>query len=922
MNNEQTSDETAPETQPTFGDDFVPEPKSESVKEHGHDGLSECEFAAMTEAPAPPEPKPIRLALLPPDHPLLAKFQANLKEYLLRTKEQLKSEIAEIKYQLKLKEATREEQGAKLYDLQQGIKRQNEQLDEYGQEIQTNMEKRVEMEGVVAKLKEEFEERFQVNKNQKQKYNKRMVELENLNTLEGHIRNWADEVEDEVKNAKRIVDRDTQLQKQLSEDKKKSDMLFYHLDMEVKKKEHQIEIMRSEVQDMREITDALKMSINDANTDLEVLQTEHKRLTLAWSEVIVAIQHRDKILYQAQQAMGKEQESMKLNTRSIEAIKKQIAKETKLNEKLEVFKSRLLADCGNIKRECQKQSDTLLALQTKLEELPLWLEQNEKDLTEANREGTNLETELRRLQLKCDKMNARKYQLEENMLKLAQEGLITDKASQYRLKLFREAQETRRATELNLAIVQSQLSEILLDIERYRGILIRLNQEQEELQKRLDIAEHNAELISAETRNMETQIDLKLKKVDRLSSRVAYLSGIGEDEGLNATRKKIKLLEKAISSMEQQIRELQQFWLMMQNHYVNLSEKRNNQLNEMQVTQKQLGIVKQKSLKIDVDLEKQEEATKELERDIEIFLTKLEILNKKISKARQQHDTEENECQLEHTELVLKLKDHEMNVLNMEAEIDELQDEIEHYKDLVLDKHRESLSWETKYKLIEETLRWRKDETNLTSEIGNMKSEIHRMRIRFQQLMRAQEKLAQDLQHGVAHREHIYVAASAKKLAEVKAQRMKTGISSEQKVIDLRNRLKKIQNEISIINDQQLVKVTRENERIRADLNRLYNNIEGEKANDEEYRQKIDECMLLKHYNLERIVRKQNRAKSYRRLGVGTVTPKMRSDSTIGQLVQKQMEINDNLLDVVQILTNDFAEKKKFFAKIIQVLRD
>ncbi|XP_054742885.1 coiled-coil domain-containing protein 40 isoform X2 [Anastrepha obliqua] len=922
MNNEVTPESAPREAKQISPTDSGPEHIPESKQDHENDGPSECDFARIPEAPGTPESEPIRLALLPPDHPLLAKFQSNLKEYLLRTKEQLKNEIAEIKYQLKLKEATREEQGAKLYDLQQGINRQNEQLEDYGQEIQTNMQKRMEMEGAVAQLKEEYEQRLQLKKEQKQNYNKRMVELESMNTLEGHIRNWADEVEDEVKNAKRIVSRDTQLQKQLSEEKKKSDMLFYHLDMEVKKQEYQVEIMRNEVQEMRGVTDTLKMSISDASTDLEVLQNEHKRLTQAWSEVIVAIQHRDKIVYQTHKAMSKAQESIKLNTRSIEAIKKQIANETKINEKLEVFKTRLLTDCGNLKRECQKQSDTLLSLQTKLEELPLWLEQNEKDLTEANREGNNLGTELRRLQWKIDKLNAKKYEMEENMLKLAQEDLITDKASQYRLKLLREAQETRRRTELNLAIVQNQLSDILLEVEHYRGILIRMNQEQEELRGKLGNAERNADLISAETRTIETQIDIKLKKVDRLSSRIAYLAELGEGEGLDAASKKIKMLEKAISSMEQQIRELQQFWLMMQNHYVNLTEKRNNQLNEIQVTQKQYGIVKQKSLKIDVDLEKQEEATKELERDIQMFLTKLELLNKKISKARLQHDTKENECQLEHTELVLKLKDHEMNVLNMESEIDELQDEIEHYKDLVLDKHRESLSWETKYKLIEEALRWHKDETSDSSEIGNMKSEIHRMKIRFQQLSRAQEKLAQDLQHGVAHREHIYVAASAKKLAEVKAQRLKTGISSEQKVIDLRNRLKKMQNEINTISDEQLMKVTRENERIRGELSRLYNDIEREKTKDEEFRQKIDESMLLKHFNLDRIVRKQNRAKSYRRLGVGSSVPKMRSETTIGQLVQKQMEINDNLLDVVQILTNEFPEKKKFFAKITQVLRD
>ncbi|XP_004521612.1 coiled-coil domain-containing protein 40 [Ceratitis capitata] len=902
--------------------EYDSETVGQQEREHNEPQSDACEFARLPEAPPPPEPEPIRLALLPPDHPLLQKFQANLRDYLLRTKEQLRNEIAEIKYQLKQKVAAREEQGAKLYDLQQGINRQNEQLEDYVQEIEVNMQKRVEMEADVAQLKEEYDKRLQVKKEQKQNYNQRMIELENMNTLEGHIRNWADEVEDEVKNAKRIVNRDTQLQKQLSEDKKKADMLFYHLDMEVKRKEHEVEIVRSEVQDMRDITDVLKMSINDANTDLEVLQTEHKRLTQAWSEVIVAIQHRDKILYQAQQSMNKEQESIKLNTMSIESIKKQITKETKQNEKLESFKSRLLTECGNIKRECQKQSDILFGLQAKLDELPLWLKQNEKDLTEANREGATLETELRRMQWKSDKLYARKYQIEESMLKLAQDQLITDKASQYRLKLLREAQETRRGTELNLAVVQSQLSDTLLDTERYRGILVKLHQDHEDLEKKLQTVDRNAELISAETNGIETQIDIRLKKIDRLSSRLEELNRLGEEAGFSVQIKKIKILERGIQSTEQQIRELQQFWLMMQNHYVNLSDKRSNQLTEIQVTQKQLGIIKQKSLKIDVDLEKQEEATRELEHDIQIYLTKLELLNKKMCNARSQHDAEENECQMEHNELVLKLKDHEMNVLNMEAEIDELQDEIDNYKDLVLDKHRESLSWETKYKLIEETLRWRKDEMSLTSEIGNMKTEIHRMKIRYQQLSRAQEKLAQDLQHGVAHREHIYIAASAKKLAEVKAQRMKTGISTQQKVTDLRNRLKKIQNEISIISDEQLMKVTRDNARICADQKRLNDEIEREKALDEELRRKIDDSLLQKHYNLERIVRKQNRAKSYRRLGVGSTSPKIRSESTLNQLLQKQMEINDNILDVVQHLNTEFPEKKKFFAKITQILRD
>lgn len=167
------------------------------------------------------------------------------------------------------------------------------------------------------------------------------------------------------------------------------------------------------------------------------------------------------------------------------------------------------------------------------------MKQNEKDLTEANREGATLETELRRMQWKSDKLYARKYQIEESMLKLAQDQLITDKASQYRLKLLREAQETRRGTELNLAVVQSQLSDTLLDTERYRGILVKLHQDHEDLEKKLQTVDRNAELISAETNGIETQIDIRLKKIDRLSSRLEELNRLGEEAGFSVQIKKV-----------------------------------------------------------------------------------------------------------------------------------------------------------------------------------------------------------------------------------------------------------------------------------------------------------------------------------------------------------------------------------------------
>ncbi|XP_065357072.1 coiled-coil domain-containing protein 40 [Calliphora vicina] len=883
-----------------------------------------CNYENMPDEPASNEQGDLPLALLPPDHPLLAKFQQSLKEFLIRTRDQLINEIEEIKYSVKQKEQQREEQGAILYDRQQEIQRQNEQLEEFAQEIQENLQQRHREEEAVSQLKAEYEEKSQITKEQKTLYNKRMAELQHMQELENNIRKWTDDVEDEVKNAKRVVSRDTQLQQQLSEEKKRSDLLFYHLDVEVKKSETELEMVQNEIKDMDEVLDALNMSVSNANADLEALENEHKRLTQSWSEVIVAISLRDRILYQVKVETDKGKETIKLNTAGIEATQKQIKKELQVNEKLETFKKRLAEDFTTLKKDCKQQSDILASLENKLSDIPLLLDQTEKDLKEAKKEGTQLETEIRRLQWKVDKQNNKKYEVEENILKLAQDHLITDKASEYRLKLLNNAQEQRRGMELNLAQAQNQLAGTLLDMERVKGNNFRMSQENEKLCEELDALEKTSDHFNAELKYLETQIDIKMKRMDKLMNQLDELIRNSEGSEISPTELKIKQLEKSIQATEQQIMEYQQFWIMLQNHFVNLTQKRSAQMNQIQITQKQLSIIKQKSLKVDQELEQSETSTKELNRDIQIYQSKLELLNAKMAKKRQQHESEESECEQEHAELLERLKDNEMHALRLEEDINELQTETEHYKDIVLDKHRESLSWETKYKLIEETLRWRKEESALDSELGTMRTEIHRMQIRNQQLKRAQEKLIGDLDHCVMHREQIVVSAAIKQNMESKPTRVKQSSNTTQfKINDLRNKLKQIQNDITILSDQQIVQTRKEYLQIQDEIKDLRYEVDQEESQDNLIRTEIEQALLLKYQNLENIVRKQNRAKSYRRLNASTQPMKLpRNETAILSQIQKQTEMNDHLTDIVQTLGTEYPHKQAFFARLLQILKD
>ena len=165
----------------------------------------------------------------------------------------------------------------------------------------------------------------------------------------------------------------------------------------------------------------------------------------------------------------------------------------------------------------------MAGLEKKLLEIPLLLDQTEKDLKEAKKEGTQLETEIRRLQWKVDKQNSRKFEVEENILKLAQDQLITDKASEYRLKLLNTAQEQRRGMALTLAQAQNQLATTLLDMERLKANNFRMNEDNDKLTAELNAMEDKADRYNSELKYLETQIDLKLKRMDKLMNQLDEL---------------------------------------------------------------------------------------------------------------------------------------------------------------------------------------------------------------------------------------------------------------------------------------------------------------------------------------------------------------------------------------------------------------
>lgn len=109
------------------------------------------------------------------------------------------------------------------------------------------------------------------------------------------------------------------------------------------------------------------------------------------------------------------------------------------------------------------------------------VEQTETDLSRANTEGQLIENNLRTLRKRLEKQSTQRIEIEEKILELLQDQITTDSASNVRSKLLREIQGQRRNAELNMYNTEYQLSQVLLELEKWKGQLSKSRENSERL---------------------------------------------------------------------------------------------------------------------------------------------------------------------------------------------------------------------------------------------------------------------------------------------------------------------------------------------------------------------------------------------------------------------------------------------------------
>lgn len=364
----------------------------------------------------------------------------------------------------------------------------------------------------------------------------------------------------------------------------------------------------------------------------------------------------------------------------------------------------------------------------------------------------------------------------------------------------------------------------------------------------------------------------------------------------------------------------------------------------MNSTFTELLVIEQKTFKVNNELVEIKRTDQNLIRDIKNLTTKLDILSAKLYEKRQNNATEKEQCQFVHCKMVDKLRNDELSLIQLDNELVSISTEIDDLKRLVLDRHHEALSWETKWKMTEEAKRQNDQEYAKSGEIGAMKMEIRRMEVRLGELKRAQEKLVSDMELCVHHREHIFDQANMRnKLPHKKSKLIDT---MQYRYNQLQSKLAQVTSEINAI-ERQTGSVVSTRTTVEEKLDKLNQDIEDERTQYILLQNEIEQALLLKQevyklilflpfqatvsvnpfafflfQNLDIIVRLQNRAKRYRSIVQTQQIPKNRAESTVDFQYDHNREISVNLVSILDDLLLEFPEHKFSIQRVRQTLKD
>ncbi|XP_035157863.2 coiled-coil domain-containing protein 40 isoform X1 [Callithrix jacchus] len=845
-----------------------------------------------------------QLVVLDPDHPLMIRFQAALKNYLNRQIEKLKLDLQELVVATKQSQAQRQELGVNLYEVQQHLVH-----------LQKALEKNHDHHSLVVRERRQKEEELQtaralytktraIANEERKKLAALQTEMENLALHLFYMQNIDQDLRDDVCVMKQVVKKAEAERMRAEIEKKKQDLYVDQLTARAQRLEEDVAVFEAQYLAQAEDTRILRKAVSEACTEIDAIGMEKRRILQQWGTSLVGMKHRDEAHRAVLEALRECQHQAKSIDCEIEGYKKSIMKEEEKNEKLASILNRTETEASLLQKLITQCLTKQVALQSEFNTYRLALQDTEDTLSQNQLEQMILTDKLKAIrQASQDELELRR-KMDAAIREKLQEHMTSNKITKYFNQLILKLQKEKTNMMTHLSKIDGDIAQTTLDITRsssrldaHQKTLLELDQE---VKKVKELITNSQSEISRRTILIERKqgvINFLNKQLERLVSELG-----GEEVG--PLELEIKRLSKLIEEHNAKVVQAQVTWLRLQQEIVKVTHEREEQLASLDISKKELHIMEQKKLRVESRIEQEKKEQKEIERHLKDLDNDLRKLNVLMNKSRCNSEELLQDNRVMENEFVRSLKASERETLEMQDKLNQLSEEKATLLNQLVEAEHQIMLWEKKIQLAKEM------RSSVESEIGQpeiraMKSEIHRMKVKLGQLLKQQEKMICAMEMAVARRETVTTQAEGQLKMDRKAL---THTEFHRKQLELRRKIRDI-HKATEESTKTILELEETEKNIHSSLQERKEELSVLQADLDTREAELTRLRDLKQQNFSEIVALQTRLKHLQSVKEGRYVFLFRSEQTL--MLQKQ-RLDKRLALIATILDHALKEYPQF----------
>ena len=808
--------------------------------------------------------------------PMLESVQKMLREQQVKELHEKQLNLQDLEEELRRGQKQREGLGVQLYGLQQQLASLQLKLEDSHGKVQETMRARSSSEREAVDKKQILDDFQKELSSSEDKLKAAKAEENAVKAAVKQVESFLEETRGEIAVMRRATHKTDEAVAELEKKKSEQDLYIDARVERVAQLQEELALVEAQRQSQRLETGAAESTLREAAKEMATTVFEKRQVVAQWNSTLIALSKRDEAHQSMVDAIRERQEDRRTVISEVEGLKKSAQKVQFESEQLVERKLRQESALKAADESLAKHERAYGKLAEHFSVLKKSLEQQDAEARRLKGMLSSAANELRAGESQTQAVERQRHALELEADALVNDRVTASKASK---NLGREAgklQKYLHAKDLELAAVENETARVRID-----KLSTQSHTEQlaGELALRLDELKDKGRLIEkykAEIRQRHDQIEKRTYVVDRLNRKLdKMVANEEEPESLGPLEATIKNLSRETQALEQQNRELERQWLRLQTEFVKVVSEAEAEQATVQELSSTETILLQKRTRLDGKIAQQNTELKELEGQVRRMHNDMHKLNELIAEHKGKHEELANTNEVMQADFVAELKELERQSVASEAAIEKTKLDKQQLLDEILESERQIKLWEKKIQLEKET-QAALDPTVGQGEVKAMEKEIHRMRVRYDNLTREQERMIKDMETAILKRETITSRSSknASQAAKHLVARGPKNLASDDAIAELTvaDLARKLKDEAK--RARQFSKECHESERAIADkiMDSENTSLELEKASaafatiedDVSARKRaINDALYLKQKNIENINRMQLMAQKY-----------------------------------------------------------